>query len=58
MYIGFHVNYPLCLSSFNENLIFSTYFRKSLKYQVSWKSGQWESRFSMRTENGRKWRRY
>jgi hypothetical protein len=35
MCIGVYVKYPLFLSSFNETLIFSIYFRKVLKYQIS-----------------------
>ena len=31
MYIGLHVKYPLFLSDFNGNWIFSTYFRNILK---------------------------
>jgi len=53
MYIGLHVKYPLFLSDFTEIWIFATYFRKILSYQISWKSAQWESSCSMRTD-GRK----
>ena len=36
------VKYPLFLSGFNENLIFSTDFGKNIIYQVSSKSVWWE----------------
>jgi hypothetical protein len=34
MFNGIHVKYPLLLSDFNETWIFSTDFRKKLKYQI------------------------
>jgi hypothetical protein len=49
IYIGLHVKYPLFLSHFNETRVFLTYFRKTLKYQISWKSGKWEPSCYMRT---------
>jgi hypothetical protein len=33
-YFGRHVTYPLLKSDFNENCIFSTDFRKNLKYKI------------------------
>jgi hypothetical protein len=35
MYIDLHEKYPLFLSDFNENLIISIDFRKTLEYQIS-----------------------
>jgi hypothetical protein len=52
MYIGLHVKYLLFLPDFNKTRIFSTDFRKILKYKISLKSAQWEPSCSMRT-NGR-----
>jgi hypothetical protein len=50
MYVGRHVKYLLFLSDCNEIWIFSTDFRKILKYQNSQKSFQWEPSCSMRTD--------
>ena len=45
-----NIKCPLFLSHFNENWIFSADFRKLLKYQISWKSVQWEPSCSMATD--------
>jgi hypothetical protein len=49
MYTGLHVKDLLFLSDFSETLIFLTDFQKILKYQISWKSVQWEPSCSKRT---------
>jgi hypothetical protein len=50
MNIGLHVNCHLFLSDFNETWIFSTDFRKVLQYQILWKSVQWKTSCSRRTD--------
>ena len=40
--IGLRVKYPLFLSGFNENIIFSIDSWKSIKYKISRKYVQWE----------------
>jgi len=49
MYIVLEVKYPLLLSDFNEDWIFSTDFWMLLKYQISRQSVRWESSSSVRT---------
>jgi len=53
MYIGLHVKYFSYLSGFNETCIFSTDFRKILKYQISWISIEWEPSCSTWEDGGR-----
>ena len=51
MYVGLRVKYQLFLSNFNDTCIICRNFRKALKYQISWKSVQYEpSRFIIRRE--------
>ena len=50
LYIHRYVNYPLLLSDFNETWIFWIEFVKMLKYQISWKSVQWEPSCSTWTD--------
>jgi hypothetical protein len=50
MYIGLHVKYPSFLSDFNDTWIFSTIFER-YKYQISWKSVQWQPNSTMLTND-------
>ena len=54
LYTGLHVKCPLFLSDFNQIRIFSTDFRRVLKYQTSWKSVHWEPSCCMRTDKHEK----
>ena len=50
---GLHVKYPLFLVYFHETWISRVFFQKIPKYQISWKSVQWEPSCSMRTDGRR-----
>jgi len=53
MWIGLHVKCPSFFSDFNETWILLMDFRKILKYQISWKSVQWERSCSFLTDSRR-----
>jgi hypothetical protein len=42
MYIRLHLKCPLFLSAFKLVWIFSTEFRNTVKYEISWQSVQWK----------------
>jgi hypothetical protein len=48
--IGLHVKYLLFLPNINGTRIFPIDFLKTLKYQISWKSVQWEPSCSTLTD--------
>jgi len=50
MCFGSHVRCLLFWSDLNKTWLFWTDLRKLLKYQISWKSVQWEPSCSMRTD--------
>jgi len=49
----YFVKYPFFVPHFNYTWNFSTDFRQLLKYQILWKSYQWQPICSMRTDGHR-----
>jgi len=47
MYLVLHVMYPPLTSDLTEIWVFSSHFWKMFKYQILWKSVQWEPTCSM-----------
>ena len=48
-----HIQHPLLLSDINGTSIFSKDFQNVSKYQIPWRSVQWETRWSIRKMGGR-----
>jgi len=49
-YASLRLKFPLFFFNCDEISVSSTQFRKTLKYQMSFKSVRWEPSFSMRTD--------
>ena len=56
MFVRHRVKYPLFLSDLSETWIFSIYFRKLFKYNISRKSFHWEPIFFFMRTDGQAWR--
>ena len=54
MCIGVHLKFQLFLSNFIESWVFSTEFLKVLKHEISWKSDEERSSFSLQTDGQKK----